>query len=482
MRTPRSLAPSLRAMSLIPLAALLAWWMGAAVAAGGRSLTVALGIAGAGLLLPLVSVASRRLPAGVVAVEVPIILLLVSNLTFRVRSTQQLAADPLDPAGQFRVACIGLAGLLGMVACLTARPAASAGQRLTSLPVRLYMAYAVVVFAGAPLSFNPFLTTYRGVELAAALVVVLGAWSSIGDEAVSRMESTLYWYTVALIGSVWLGVVLFPSKAMEHLTNLAAPIPFALQGVVPALASNAVGALGAILTLWSLARVHSEHGSRLRPWLAYALAAVGIASVVLAQYRTGYVATSISLLLLLLLRRKWPLAGLLVLAGLALLVWKPSLITTAEPYVLRGQTGTEVQHLTGRVGWWEAALPVWRESPIIGRGLLTASRFEVFARLGQFTTAGLHSTWVEALVGTGVLGLALLACSYLVSLARSLVEALRPHGWIVPLVLLTALGVRSLTGNTFESFQYEALIFLWLASSLPDRGPAAGRGAAADRR
>jgi hypothetical protein len=456
--------------------------MGAAVADGGRPLAVALGTAGIGLVLPLATVASRRLRSGLLALEVPIVLLLVSNLTFRVRSTQQLTADPLDTAGQFRVACIGLAALLGMAAFLTARPAAaSTGQRLTSLPFRLYLVYVLVVFVGAPLSFSPFLTAYRGVELAAAVVVLLGARRSVGDEATSRIESTLYWYTVALIGSVWLGVVLFPSKAIVHLANEAAPIPYNLVGVFPSLASNAVGALGAILAVWSFARIGSMHGRQLRPWLAYTFAAVGIASLLLAQYRTGYIATTIAVVLLLLLRRRWNLAGLLLLGSIALLVWKPSLITTAEPYLLRGQTATEAQKLTGRVSWWEAALPVWRESPLIGRGLLTASRFEVFARLGQYTTAGLHSTWVEALVGTGIIGVVLLALSYLVSMTRALAHALAPDGWIVPLVLLTMLGVRSLTGNTFESFQYEAVMFLWLASSLQD-GAAGMRGATADSR
>jgi O-antigen ligase/polysaccharide polymerase Wzy-like membrane protein len=482
MRTAPNLAPSVGAMLVIPAAALLAWWMGAAVADGGRPLAVALGMAGAGLVLPLVTVTSRRLRSGVLAVEVPIVLLLVSNLTFRVRSTQQLTANPLDTAGQFRVACIGLAALLGMAAFLTARPAAaSAGQRLTSLPFRLYVAYVLVVFVGVPLSFNPFLTAYRGIELAAALMVMLGARKSVGDEATSRMESTLYWSTVALIGSVWLGVVVSPSKAIVRLANEAAPIPYNLQGVIPALASNAVGALGAILAVWSLARIRSKHGSRLHPWLAYMLAAVGIASLMLAQYRTGYIATTVAVVLLLLLRRKWNLAGLLLLASIAVLVWKPSLITAAEPYVLRGQTATEAHELTGRVTWWEAALPVWKESPLIGRGLLTASRYEVFARLGQFTTAGLHSTWIEALVGTGVIGLVLLVLAYLVSLGRALVRALPSYGWTVPFVLLMVLGVRSLTGNTFESLQYEAVMFLWLALSLQD-GTADMRAATADSR
>jgi O-antigen ligase len=469
MRTARSFPRSVGTALVVPITVVLAWWMGAAVAGGGHRLTIALGLTGIGLFVLLAVLVAPRLRYGALAVELPIVLLLLGTLVIRGRSTQELAANPLDPAGLFRVACVGSAGLLGLAALLSST--ASASGRLTSLPFRLYVGYVLVVFAGVPISVNPPLTAYRGVELAAAVLVLLGARRRVGDQATARIESTLYWCTVALVGSIWLGVALVPSKAILPLNDNAIPIQYNLEGVLPSLASNAVGTLGIILTVWSVARTRTSIGRRLRPRIAYPLAAVGFVTLLFAQYRTGYVAATISILLLLLLRRRWGLAGALIMTAAALLVWKPSLIITAEPYVLRGQTVAQANQLSGRVGWWEAALPVWKESPLIGKGLLTATRFEVFAHLGLSTTAGLHSTWIEALVGTGLLGLALLALSFLVSVWRALVEALRPNGWIAPAVLLAVISVRSLTGNTFESFQYEALIFLWLALSLRDGAP-----------
>jgi O-antigen ligase len=113
---------------------------------------------------------------------------------------------------------------------------------------------------------------------------------------------------------------------------------------------------------------------------------------------------------------------------------------------------------------------VWEESPLIGKGLLTGTRFEVLAPLGDTYTAGIHSTWVEALVGTGLIGLALLALSFLVTCMRAFVKA-RRSGDLVPVLLLAVLGVRTITGNTFETLlSYQAIIFLWLALSLSDDG------------
>jgi O-antigen ligase len=146
-----------------------------------------------------------------------------------------------------------------------------------------------------------------------------------------------------------------------------------------------------------------------------------------------------------------------------------SLIGEVEPYALRGQTTEQASELSSRVDYWSASIPVWEESPLVGKGLLTATRFEVLAPLGDDYTSGIHSTWVEALVGTGVIGLALLILSFLVTCRRAIVEAAR-SGDLVPVLLLTVLGVRSVTGSTFEILSYQAIIYLWLAISLPDEG------------
>jgi len=446
-----------------------------AVAAGGLWRALALGATTLGLGASLSSVVvSRRALRGVLFVEVPVLLLLASSLVWRIRTTDDIAADPLDAAGQIRVGCVGLAGLLALTALVwPARTETRAGR--TPLPFRLYGAYVLVVFAGAPLSVQPLLTAYRGVELATAVLVLLAARQSLGVEAIPRIGSTLYWSLVALVGTVWAGVLLFPTLAVQPLLNEAAPVPWNIQGVYPSIASNGVGTLGVTLTIWSLARARPEGGGRpLRPALAYALAAVGVVTLLASQYRTGYGALAVGVGVLLALRnRRMLLVGILLGAAVWLAFLGPELLKQAEPFLLRGQTTAEARGLTSRVEWWEASIPVWQKSPLVGRGLLTGTRFEVLARLGLRDTGGIHSTWVEVLVGTGLIGLGLLLASAAVSVRRALTLALSPGGAVLPLLLLTVMVVRSVTGNTFESFQgLETVTFLWLALSLGDGGRA----------
>jgi O-antigen ligase len=283
---------------------------------------------------------------------------------------------------------------------------------------------------------------------------------------------TLYWCIVALVATVWAGVALFPDLAIEPLVNSAAPVPWDIQGVYPLIAANGVGSLGVLLAMWSLARADARSGRTTRPIGAYLLAAVGVITLLAAQHRTGYIALAAGLAVFLALRnRRVLLLGVLLGAVACMLYVTPSVVKEAAPYFLRGQTTEEARGLTSRVEWWEASIPVWEKSPLVGRGLLSGTRFEVLARLGLRDTGGIHSTWVEALVGTGLVGLGLLAGATLVGLRRAYQLALDRWRLILPLLLLTVLLVRSITGNSFESFQgLETVVFLWLIFSLGDAG------------
>jgi O-antigen ligase len=466
---------------LLPLGALL-WVAGRAVGLGGIQQFVAVGVA-TGILVTVFGgvILWRRVGWGALALEVPVLLLLLSTLVFRQRTATDLAGQPLDLAAQIRVAEVAIAGILGFFALLWGQ---MAGGRVTTLPFRLYGLYVLVVFAGAPGSVDPPLTAYRGLELAVALIVLAGARRSLGDRAGPRIEATLYWFCVGLLITVWVNAIIFPDEAVVELANLAAPWRLQLQSVYPSIAPNTLGLIGVIVAAWSPARVRSPEGTwGLSKPVAYLLVAFGTISLLAAQYRTGYVAIAAVVAVYVLMRGKKVLGTLLVGAAIAIAIWAPYATKQAEPFLLRGQSVEQAGELSSRTVYWSRAIPVWQTSPIIGRGLLTASRFEVLAPLGLEYTAGIHGTWPEALVGAGILGTGLLAIIFLIIVARAITQARR--GWIAPLLLLTVITVRSVTGPTFESFSFTAVIFLWLALfsdelpelSGPEEEPRGGRSA-----
>jgi O-antigen ligase len=453
-------------------------WVGRTVAAGGRprqgllALALVIVVVIAGRL-----VIGRRLKPGFMFVELPVLLLLLSTLVLRRRTSDDLAYNPLDPAAQARVVCVLLAAMLAGTALVSPRLAGSRRrQPLTSVPVRLFMLYVVVVSVGAIISVNPLLTFYRCIELATALAVVAGAYWVAGEDATRRLEAACYWFVVALVASVWIGAAIWPQLALY--TPRTSPLPLQVRGVFPALASNGVGGRAVILALWSFARLVARRDTGEPYRSALPLFLVGVVTLVLAQYRSGYVAFVVGMAVVIALRRR----GTLLVSAVtvvAVLMWIPTAVQIVQPYALRGQTTERAKELSGRFEWWHDAITVWQRSPVIGRGLLTASRFEVLTETRFQGTSSIHSTWIEALVGTGALGLGFLASSALVALGRARRAALVPGGPVLPLTLLTSILVRSTTGNTLESFTLESLVFLVIAMSMAD--PPAGSAWPAER-
>jgi hypothetical protein len=454
-----------RIVLLAPLGIALAWFAGVAVAQGGNRRLAVLLVAAVGVAAPFVWILiTPRLKPGFIHVELPVILLLVSQLVFRVRDAETLAVNPLDLAGSYRVMAVGLALALGLLA-LT-QPVNQLGTgRVTTRPFRLYALYSLVVFVGVIASVNLPLTAYRGIEVATAVIVLAGAYRTVGRPAVGRVLQVLFWWTVASAISIWIGTVLFPG---EGLYRASSPFPYQIKGIVPVISANSAGSIGAILVIWSLALIVSKNEDMARPKHTGAILLLGVVTLLFAQYRTGYVGMLFGILLLIAVRKRqaviWVIVVILVLAA----IWGSSFIEAAQPYALRGQPVDRAAGLSGRVGFWSSAIPVWQESPWIGKGLLTATRFEVLLELGRTTTSTIHGTWIEALVGTGIVGVGLLVASLITLVRRSLVEALRPAGRILPILLLGTIFVRSLTGSTIEIFGSTSLLFLALALSFRD--------------
>src|SRR2546429_3649459 len=136
--------------------------VGLAVGVGGKMLFVAFAV----VLLPFTSllidnaVRGVRGRAGILTIEVPLVLLLFSDTTFRVRTTEQLSNNPFDTAGIIRAVTQAVAMFLALVALISPGER-ERGGRLTTRPFRIYCAYCLVASAGIAMSGFPILTAYR---------------------------------------------------------------------------------------------------------------------------------------------------------------------------------------------------------------------------------------------------------------------------------------------------------------------------------
>ena len=435
----------------------LAIVVGVSASRGGHGLAVA-GVVAAAAVVAAVGL-RIRVPSrpGILAVEVPVVLLGLSSLVFRIRDTTSLSTNPLDAAGLFRLACIGGAALLCVMALLQSDIKGGLASLRTARPLWLYAAYIVVICLGITRSVYPLLTAFHAVNIVVSLLVVLTAYLTMADRGLDRLEKTIFWFIVAHVATAWLGVVVFPSEALRA----ASPFPFRIEGVMPALSSDRLGEYGCLLFFWAYAsrngllrdRVVASHR------IAFGLECFGIVSLLAAQYRTGYIAFGVGVLVLLALRDRVVLASGIALCGFIVIRFGQTLFAPLFAFVLRGQGVNVASSLSGRTNLWAAAIPIWKQSPIIGGGIETASRFLVLDSLGRGYTGSVHGSWIEALVGTGIVGITLLAATVALCLYRGYLLAAR-GGRLVPIMVLTVLAVRSITGSSFETFGMESMLFL----------------------
>ncbi len=442
------------------LAVVAAVAVGVAMGAGGMWTVAGSGGALAVLIAGGMARASQRVFRPLY-VEVPALLLLVANLSLRARDASALAENPLDTAGLIKLGGTALALLIGLFAILTPRKNPSQ-TKLTTLPLNFYVLYVLVAAMGVLVSRMPFLTGYRVLGVIATLVVIFGALRSVGGEALPRLEKLLIRWAQAILVVAWAAVFVAPGIALEE---VASPIPVRIDIPTLGITANSLGTVGALVAMWYLASLLDRSSTKPRWTSSLFWIGLGLVSVIGAQYRTGYIGLAIAIGALLALRARNMLMVLIPAALIALSVWGPSVADELQPYVLRGQSPDEAAELSGRLEWWSLAGPVWEESPIMGKGLRTETRL-ILAEAGYDETSSIHSTWVEALIGTGLVGVACLGLSLLTALFRAFQAARGPVGRSSALVVLLILATRSVTGTGIEDAGYQLMVFLTVAAGL----------------
>lgn len=403
-----------------------------------------------------------RVPAAPRAVGVVWTLLACSTFVWRTRTTQALASNPLDSAALLRVALVAAAAFvtLGYLVSFERIP-----RRRLPAPLLFLAGYVLVAALAASDSPVPSQAFYRVFELGVGLTAVVLAVLLLGERAGEVLLRLAIGTVGTIVAVLWIEAVVFPSHAWARLGSF---VTYQLVGYVPTFAADTVGTLGGILALWGLARPYGRtRGADL------ALVA-GVATLVASQYRTGIIGFLVVSLFVAAHRRRGLFAVLVAVAALGVVYLGASEIRTGASTALARGRPELVGSLNGRTAYWNASLPFIRERPVFGWGLNVETR-HVLVSLGDNTTSTLHSTWFEALLGTGVVGAALLAAA----LATTLVQAWRArrHPMGIAIVGLVAfVVVRSITGTTIELFglTYMLVAALAVAAAQLPRGGSAG--------
>lgn len=205
--------------------------------------------------------------------------------------------------------------------------------------------------------------------------------------------------------SVYAGILVWPEYAIRQGERDAEGLlGFSIQGALPAISSNAVGQLGAIIGIVALIRLLQNTGSRA---FYGAILALSLPTMVLTQSRSPILAFSVAVMAVLLVSRRFVLLALSGgLLGVVLLTQQGQLV---YEFMRRGQSDDSLAALTGRIDYWKTSLEAVSERPFGGYGAYSGGRYVLSSELGDEGTSTVHNLWVEVLLDTGVVGLILLS-------------------------------------------------------------------------
>jgi O-antigen ligase len=332
-------------------------------------------------------------------------LVLLSGLVFRERLVQDINEEPIDAWALFRICVATLVGLIMMGRLILKKDPWI--RTLLHGVIGIMTAYALISLVSTGWSVRPAWTFYKSAEYLVDLSVLASIVAAA--KSTEEFEKFVNWTWILLgilLVSAWIGAVVDPQDALHtgyHMGSLGVR----LVGVIPDISANSLGEFSAILAVVALCRLlYDPERKHNRAWYRL-LFAFATTTMIFAQTRAAIVGFVFSAFLLLILTRRYLLGVAIGLAssfaGIFLLAFTNT-GSLVRDYVLRDSSVSEVEGLSGRVEYWQAAFKHFLERPLIGYGGYAGGRFLVLPELGRYATPDLHSSLVESLVDIGIWG------------------------------------------------------------------------------
>lgn len=386
-------------------------------------------------------------------------LVFISGLVFRIRDTDTVQQNPIDLWALYR---LGLMGFVGYV--LLVRLAMKKTDWLSSLfqgSVGLLTGYALVAIVSSLWSIYPLWTLYKSVEYLidlALIAAILFSAKSIND---FKILFDWTWLLVGLLAaSAWIGILIWPEYALRRDVGV---LGIQLAGVLPAMETNKVGELGAILGIVAFNRFLFMKDKR----FYFVIFLIAMATMILAQSRSPVTGFFIAVsLMLFAARRIGPFALMVML--MFLLLSLTGIADTFWEYFLRGQSREQFSSLSGRTYGWALGWELFKLNPLVGFGAYAGGRFAVLTELGQNMSTGEWSsvlnTWLEILIGVGLAGVVFVVAAFLRTW-KNLLEATlsSKNGTLIHCLAVEAIGILALISVrsmfTTNIFWHPPLIF-----------------------
>lgn len=389
--------------------------------------------------------------------------LLIGLFTSVLLTAQSQATLSVDAIDESRVVRIGLLIVLCLVSWVIFSIRGFPFSRCCAALTTMFL-FSLFAMSSYVYSVNPLLSLWKGFEVFAAASVFLAIAVSLNTfEDIDGALHVLWLILLFLVLTALVGGVLQPKLAFVRQTLGRGSQAYEYWGQFPRINPNSLTQFGAMVGVGGLVAFLYARGIGLLSSIC--LLGLGLLTVYLGHSRTSLLGFLLAAVAIFWFGKKRVL-GLMMIsaAGLAAL----AAYTYVEAYVLRGQSKAVFVSMSGRTEFWPKIWSAFTTSPLIGHGYYAGHRSLTISELTLVSSV--DNTYLEVLVDLGVIGLGLLMTALLCSClslygCRPSVFGNQDSHWWRPtwLLLMSALlllGIRSLTGPTFQVLHPNLLIFL----------------------
>ncbi|MEQ9619037.1 MAG: O-antigen ligase family protein [Deltaproteobacteria bacterium] len=367
-------------------------------------------------------------------------LVFMSGLVFRIRDTNTVQNNPIDLWALYR---IGVMGFVGYV--LIVRLAMKKTDWLSSLfkgSVGLLAGYALIAIFSFLWSIYPMWTLYKSLEYLIDLALIAAIIFSARSIQDFKVLFDWNWLLMGLLAaSAWIGVLVWPDLGLRRDIGV---LGVQIAGVMPAMETNKVGELGAILGIVAFNRFLFMKDKR----FYFVIFLIAMVTMIFAQSRspiTGFLLAVVMMLFA--AKRIGPFA--LTVALMFMLLSFTGIMDTFWEFFLRGQSREEFSSLSGRTYGWILGWELFKLNPLTGFGAYAGGRFAVLTELGKNMSTGewssILNTWLEILISVGFIGLLFVAAAFVRTWINLLnITLSSKNGTLLHCLAVEAIGILAL--------------------------------------
>lgn len=340
-------------------------------------------------------------------------------------------------------------------------------------PMHWMLGYSVLCMFSATYSISPVISLWKGFEVFTLLLTSVALSTKMRTMAdikstLSILSLLLFFFVVTL----YVGVALFPGEAFSKLELSTAIV---VRGLGPKMNANTATQVSALLAMMAFPIALYTKNMKSKPiWVVFG---IGLGAMLLGHSRTSVFAFSFAVIAVLFFSGRKLITMLVVTVGAVSVL----LLEAVLEYIYRGQNEAVFTSLTGRTLFWERAFVYIKQSPIVGHGFYAAQR-ELMG------TSTVDSTYVDILIGLGVVGLVIFTIPVVLAGLKLLKTRPRESDadeskiiWMQLLSIYILLVVRSLTAPSFQVLHPSLVFFsiflvaLYAYARLRDASPASAR-------